>query len=454
MKRIYQPVKKKTILIVDDDQVAVRLYRETFQSQGFKVEVADNGHNAMQRLRKDPIDLVIFDSCLPGLSAIEFLEGMRAEFGTEALPLIAISNPYQGNLARTALESGETKCITKDNATPDRMLALVRELLGVAHSNVAGAAVAAVDSNEAERLAAHSETEFSALIASFLMNAPEALARLRASHQAFARAEQEALRRTELFEMHRHLRSLAGPAGLLGFPKIAHMATALEALLIELPAKATKITPSAVRTVAQAIDTLASLFDQAPDPRTEELAPRKVLVVDDEIISREIISSALGKAGLSVVSLDDSVAAQRLLEKDRFDLIFLDVEMPGQSGPDLCLNIREMAMNRATPVVFVTAHSDFGSRAQSTLSGGNDFIAKPFLLVELAVKALTWLFRKVSQAPSMVTPPDGASAEADSEPSRATPGPLTPHDFVAETLGIGISGSNLPARSFALHQSI
>jgi FixJ family two-component response regulator len=51
-----------------------------------------------------------------------------------------------------------------------------------------------------------------------------------------------------------------------------------------------------------------------------------------------------------------------------------------------------MATNRATPVVFVTAHSDFATWAQSSLSGGNDFIAKPFLSVELAVKALVWLF--------------------------------------------------------------
>ncbi len=131
--------------------------------------------------------------------------------------------------------------------------------------------------------------------------------------------------------------------------------------------------------------------------------PPRILVVDDEIISRETICSALGQADLHAVSLDDSLAARHLLEQEQFDLIFLDVEMPGESGLDLCMNIREMPTNRATPVVFVTAHSDFGSRAQSTLSGGNDFIAKPFLLVELAVKALTWLFKESPQPLSTAT---------------------------------------------------
>jgi CheY-like chemotaxis protein len=92
------------------------------------------------------------------------------------------------------------------------------------------------------------------------------------------------------------------------------------------------------------------------------------------------------------VSVDDSIVAQGILERTHFDLIFLDVEMPGQSGLELCSHIRKMDTNRATPVVFVTAHSNFERRARSVLSGGNDFIAKPFLPIELAVKTLILLF--------------------------------------------------------------
>jgi CheY-like chemotaxis protein len=231
-------------------------------------------------------------------------------------------------------------------------------------------------------------------------NVPKTLAELRASHQIFAKTEQEDLRQTELSAMHRQVHSLAGFVGPVGFHKIKQMINAFEALLVHLHSKPKKITPSVIRTVAQAIDILASLFDRATDSQTEVLAPPRILVVDDEVISRQIICSALGKANLTAVSLDDPLAAQRLLEKEHFDLIFLDVEMPGQSGLELCMKIREMTTNCATPVVFVTAHADFGNRAQSTLSGGNDFIAKPFLSVELAVKAFTCLFKESSPPPS------------------------------------------------------
>jgi CheY-like chemotaxis protein len=435
MKRIYTPAKKRTILIVDDDQVFVQVHQEKFRNQGFKVEVVSNGHNALQRLGKDPVDLVIFDLCLPGMNGVGVLENVRSEFSLQALPVIAFSNAYLGSMTRAALQAGATKCVTKAESTPDQMVELVRELLGPGHSNAAGAAAEVGVSNGSGTREPQSPTEFQqALVTAFLLSAPETLARLRARHQAFARADQEDLRRTELFEMHRHVRTLAGSTGLLGFQKIARVAGALEALLIELHARPNKSTPSVIRTVAQAIDTLASLFDQATELQLEVWSSPKILVVDDEIISRETICSALEKAGLRATSLDDSLAAQRLLQQDHFDLIFLDVEMPGQSGLDLCVNIREMATNRATPVVFVTAHSDFGNRAQSTLSGGNDFIAKPFLLVELAVKALTWLFRGNPQGLPTVTPQDRAPAGTDSHGLQSFPGPAALSDTNEDAL--------------------
>jgi CheY-like chemotaxis protein len=250
------------------------------------------------------------------------------------------------------------------------------------------------------------------------INRPETLAKLRASYQNFTRTEREDLRRTALLQMHRQLRLLAGGASALAFHKIAQMSTALEALLVELYTEPAKITPSVVRTVAHSIETLASLVDRPANSQGEVITSPKILVVDDEVISRETICSALGRAGLHAKSLDDPLAAQRLLEREHFDLIFLDVEMPGQTGLELCVKIRGMEPNRTTPIVFVTSHSDFGSRAQSTLSGGNDFIAKPFLLVELAVKTLTWLFKEGPQPLPTASVRSGVPAKAGGHESQ------------------------------------
>jgi PleD family two-component response regulator len=81
------------------------------------------------------------------------------------------------------------------------------------------------------------------------------------------------------------------------------------------------------------------------------------------------------------------------LEEKPFDLIFLDVDMPNMNGYELCSRIRALPDYKKTPVVFVTSLNDFESRANSSASGGNDFIAKPFMFIELAVKALIHVFR-------------------------------------------------------------
>ena len=67
--------------------------------------------------------------------------------------------------------------------------------------------------------------------------------------------------------------------------------------------------------------------------------------------------------------------------------------MPNMNGYELCAKIRNLPAYKKTPVVFVTSLNDLEARANSTMSGGNDFIAKPFLFIELAVKALIYVLR-------------------------------------------------------------
>jgi PleD family two-component response regulator len=171
------------------------------------------------------------------------------------------------------------------------------------------------------------------------------------------------------------------------------MSDAFEALLKELYDKPKNLTASTLRTVASVIDFLGLLFERGISPSQQESAPPNVLVVDDEAISRRAVVYALEKAKLKCVSLEDSAAAYDLLLENRFDLIFLDVDMPGMNGFELCTKLRTLPAYKKTPVVFVTSLNDFESRANSTMSGGNDFIAKPFLFIELAVKALVYVLR-------------------------------------------------------------
>ena len=171
------------------------------------------------------------------------------------------------------------------------------------------------------------------------------------------------------------------------------MSSALEALLKELYEKPKNINASTLRTVAHTVDFVATLSQHPQGLTAASPSTPNILVVDDEVISRRAVVSALEKADLKCVSLADPQQALKTLEETSFDLIILDVEMPGMSGFDLCSKLRNLPKHVQTPVVFVTGLNDFESRARSTLSGGSDLIAKPFLLMELAVKALTLVMK-------------------------------------------------------------
>src|SRR5260370_276403 len=141
------------------------------------------------------------------------------------------------------------------------------------------------------------------------------------------------------------------------------------------------------------VDLRGRLYERGTLPQTQDVQVANILVVDDEAISRRAVSSAVEKAKLKSVNVESPLVAYNLLSENKFDLVFLDVDMPEMNGFELCTKLRTLPAHKKTPVVFVTSLNDFESRANSTMSEGPDFIAKPFLFIELAVKALVDVLR-------------------------------------------------------------
>src|ERR1700731_4218153 len=110
MKRTYTPAKPKKILIVDDDETVANTYRNKLQSERFKVDVATSGEEALQSLKKEPVDLVIIDFSLPGMNASEILKTIRSQVGSKALPIIVFTNFYLPGAVQAASEAGATRC--------------------------------------------------------------------------------------------------------------------------------------------------------------------------------------------------------------------------------------------------------------------------------------------------------------------------------------------------------
>ncbi len=386
------------ILIIEDDQLVANIYRNKFALEGFTAETASDGDVGLELLNTFRPDAVLLDLVLPRVTGLEVMRKLRAQKDFKELPVIVFSNTYMSNMVQEAWKAGATKCLSKASCTPKQVIDAVRSTLkpnGTAAAQTqasvpAPAAARAVTNNK--NLKPDADASFQADLRSDFINAlPTTLAGLRALLQGLFKAENEAARVKQIQDLYRRTHSLSSNAGIAGVVQIAQMADALEALLKELFEKPKNINASTLRTVASAVDFLVVLADHAASDKPFPAA--EVLVVDDEAISRRAISYALEKAKLKSTSVEDPLDALKLLTQKKFDLIFLDVDMPNMSGFELCTKLRTQPAYAKTPVVFVTGLNDLESRANSTMSGGNDFIAKPFLFIELTVKALVHILR-------------------------------------------------------------
>jgi CheY-like chemotaxis protein len=385
----------KRILIIEDDQVVANVYRNKLAVEGYKVEVTPDGEAGLKVMRTFKPELIVLDLMLPTISGVEVIREIRNELDFAAIPVIVFSNTYLTNLIQEAWRAGASKCLSKANCTPKDLLEVVRLTVGASGAMPStSASTSGAPETKPPGLAADGDSEFQAdLRKAFIESLPGVLYSLRVGLQGLVKAENEMTRLKQVYELYRRVHALNGNAGLAGLLQIAHMASAFEALLKEIYEKPKNINASTIRTVASAVDFLGVLFEKGTLPDKQEIPASKILVVDDEAISRRAIVYALEKAQLQSINMEDPLKALELMSANNFDLVFLDVDMPEMSGYELCAKLRSLPHLKKTPVVFVTSLNDFDNRTNSMMAGGNDFIAKPFLFIELTVKALIYVMR-------------------------------------------------------------
>ena len=385
----------KKILIIEDDQIVANVYRNKLAVEGYHTEIAPDAETGLKTMRTLKPDLIVLDLMLPKLSGVDVIREIRSESEFSKLPIIVFSNTYLTNMIQQAWKAGANKCLSKASCSPREVVDVVRNTIGPsgAMSQLEPPTAEEAAKTKAGAAAAADAAFQSDLRKTFVEGLPAILVALRTGLQNLIKADEEVARLKHIYELYRRIHALNGNAAIAGLTSIAQMSGALEALLKELYEKPKNINPSTLRTVAAAMDFLGLLFERNTEPEKQAVPPSNILVVDDEAISRRAIVYALEKAQLQSVNVEDPNAAFKLLSENPFDLVFLDVDMSGMTGFELCTKLRTLPGHKKTPVVFVTILADFDSRTSSMMAGGNDFIAKPFLFIELTVKALIHVLR-------------------------------------------------------------
>ena len=196
-----------------------------------------------------------------------------------------------------------------------------------------------------------------------------------------------------LNELHCHVESFTQSTRVSGLPAVHRLCAAFSGLTQGLYQNPAQVNPSTLRTVHQTIEFLAALLKEKHLAQMKDPSTAHIYAVDDDLGNCESIALAMEESALRTTYSQEPTAALAQLAVTHYDLIFLDVNLPGMDGFELCKNIRNLAIHENTPIVFLTGLATLENRVQSSLSGGNDFIAKPFNLFELSVKAITLILR-------------------------------------------------------------
>ena len=151
----------------------------------------------------------------------------------------------------------------------------------------------------------------------------------------------------------------------------------------------------------------------------------KILVVDDEKPICDLIDLNLSASGYQCRTVQDGLEALNIIESEPFDLILLDIMLPGADGYDIMEYIRPMGI----PVIFITAKHEVRDRVKGLKLGADDYLVKPFDVVELVARVEAVL-RRYNKTDQILTAGDvSVDVEAHRVTKAGKPVELTNKEF-------------------------
>ena len=129
------------------------------------------------------------------------------------------------------------------------------------------------------------------------------------------------------------------------------------------------------------------------DEIINSMTAHKILIVDDEPDITELVSYNLKKAGYAVTSASDGEEALSQVREDRFDLIVLDLMLPGIHGMELCRILRNNEKTAQIPIIMLTAKGEESDKIRGLETGADDYMTKPFSPKELIARVQAVLRR-------------------------------------------------------------
>jgi DNA-binding response OmpR family regulator len=434
------------ILAVDDDSVSRFALNLALKKVFDEPDVAENARTALELIQQRRYDLVILDVMMPDIDGFEVCRKIRESVLNESTPVLFVSSMQDFDARTKALSSGGSDLVGKPFLTFEMTVKVLTMILGFRLRDQNAARVTAKDNTVAastavlwpevgtgpgnddlptpaflppddeKPAAAESASAPIAMLPPTPFPGgvtpcpttgqpkrnfnPEFLRYMDAFGPAMKREltvigemKEDAAREEALLRLHLRLQTLSRRINEPELQPAYELTCAVEGLAKRFRADSKKVTRSALRSMTIALDLLKDLCLPGVSPDLHSNPAIQLLVVDDEPLARRALTGALQLTFDRPDGADGAETALVLAQQKEFDVIFLDVSMPPADGFEVCRKLHEIARNHATPVVFVTNHSDDEFRSRADKCGAKDFIVKPFDFVEIPVKALTYALR-------------------------------------------------------------
>lgn len=117
-----------------------------------------------------------------------------------------------------------------------------------------------------------------------------------------------------------------------------------------------------------------------------------ILLIEDDQTLNKNISDTLKAEGINTTSVYDGLLAERMLKRENYDCVIMDINLPGKNGFDLCRDFR--LYNTNTPVIMLTAFSELDDKVHGFNCGADDYLTKPFYMRELLLRVQALIKRR------------------------------------------------------------
>ncbi|MBN1633802.1 MAG: response regulator [Ignavibacteria bacterium] len=376
------------ILVVDDESTICDSVKKILSRKGFLVENSLNADQAIEMMKANNYDLLITDLMMPKTSGIELIEMVKKHY--PEIDVMVITGYASIETAVKATKLGALDYIPKP-FTPDELAEKVQKAVEFRKIKETIKKETKTEKNNKEDkidvdmpFSEKEVTEATSKEYANKLTRSDTTTPARKSKTAFCNLGQRECRRLVLTGKECEgecpiVKKEKERAKLV--KKVEHTENLMD---VDMPFNLSEL-ESAVG--AEYLDCL----DRSDWPRAalygkKTKASHKALVIDDEPVVCQSLRKILSKQSFNVEEAFSSESAEKKLQDKKYDLIFVDLKMPGKDGMEMLLSIKAKYPN--TPVIMITGYASIETAIEATKLGAYEFLSKPFTPEELNKVAL------------------------------------------------------------------